>query len=257
MHVSDKASLKEYYEKEAKQVSHQEIMYLRGDKHELWWHRKRLAYIVSFLVEIFQNHRISVFADIGCAEGFYVRYVASNHAETYCIGADIASAYVKKAKINCKALNADFVVCDIANLPFRKDSVDVVLCSEVLEHVYDYSRSVCELMRAGKRFLIISFPGHTYLYEVISKIGPLKRFADHLVPDVGHVSEITIRHVYASLRGNYRYFKIKIGAAFPIRVYQCIPSTRLVDLFDNIVCNALHHLGLNDYANIHVMEIMK
>jgi len=63
----NKKGLKEFYEKEAEHLAHQEIMYLRGNKHELWWHRKRLAYIISFLSEIFEKNQIMTFADIGCA----------------------------------------------------------------------------------------------------------------------------------------------------------------------------------------------
>jgi len=232
-------------------------MYLRGNKHELWWHRKRLHYIISFLSEILEKDRAVTFADIGCAEGFYIEYVTSRYSRTYCIGVDIASAYVKKAKMNCKTSNTDFVVCDVANLPFKKDSVDVILCSEVLEHVYDYLKSVSEIARTGKKYLIISFPGHTCIYKIIGKMGPLKRFADRLVPDVGHVSEVKLGQVQATLKGNYVACKIRIGSAFPIRGYQFVFSTRLVDFIDDVICSILQRTGLDDYANIHVMKVTK
>lgn len=190
MQRGDKRRLKEFYENEAERLSHQKMMYLKAEKHELWWHRKRLYYVISYLSEIFREGQMKTFVDVGCAEGFYVKYVASSHLETFCIGADVARAYVKKAKTNVNTLNSDYVVCDVDRLPFRNSGIDAVLCSEVLEHVHNYLGSLAELNRVVKKYLVLSFPGHSYLYQIMSRIKIAKKFADSLVPDVGNVSEV-------------------------------------------------------------------
>lgn len=255
----DKKRLKGFYEEEAKHLSHQEVMYLKGNKHELWWHRKRLCYIVSFLSEIFKKNKKMTFADIGCAEGFYVKYIASVHDGTFCIGADIARTYIKKAKRNGKILNTEYIVCDVENLPFKDNSIDVILCSEVLEHVYNYRGSLMELRRVGKKYLVISFPGHSYLYKAVSKIKPVKKLADNLVraPDVGHVSEVTVGDVQELLKGKCKCLKIKIGGSLPLQLFKIIPSVGLVEVVDNMICKVLEHLGAVDYATIHVIKIVK
>lgn len=131
-----KESLRDFYEEEAKRFDHQELMYTSGSKHEVWWHRKRLHYIFHFLAEIFRNPKVVTFADIGCTEGYYVNRVAFIRNDTFCIGADVAKTYLRKAKrkVYIRKSNADFVLCDVENLPFRKHCFDIVLCSEVLEH---------------------------------------------------------------------------------------------------------------------------
>lgn len=252
-----KHKLREYYENEAKSISHQERMYHLAEKHELWWHRKRLSYVFFYLSEIFRKSTVKTFVDVGCAEGFYVKYVANRYPQTLCVGVDLAIAYLRKAKVSVRNMNVDFVACDVERLPFRHDVMDIVLCSEVLEHVYDYRASISELNRVAKRFLVLSFPGHTYLYHVISSIGFMKRFADGLVQDVGHVSEIHISDVKELLKWDYMSFNIKIGASFPILVFKIIPSIGLVEAIDNITCNIMKSFGASDYANIHVIEIMK
>lgn len=255
----NKKRLKRFYEEEAKRLSHQEIMYLKGNKHELWWHRKRLYYIVSLLSGIFKKNQITTFADIGCAEGFYVKYIASIHNGTFCIGADVACTYIKKAKKNGETLNTEYIVCDVENLPLNDNSIDVVLCSELLEHVYNYRGSLAELRRVGKKYLVLSFPGRSYLYKTLSKIKPVKKLADNLYreSDVGHVSEVKVSDVQEFLKGKCKCLKIKIGGALPLQLFGIIPSVRLVDVIDNMICKGLEHFGAVDYATIHVIEIVK
>lgn len=197
------------------------------------------------------------FVDIGCAEGFYVNCIASFHNGTFCVGADIARTYIKKAKMNNRTLNTDYIVCDIENLPFKDGSIDVVLCSEVLEHVYNYYGSFAELCRVGKKYLVISFPGHSYLYKIISKIQPIKRIVNNLVPNVGHVSEVKVSDVQAFLRGKCKSLEIKIGGVLPLRLYTIIPWVRIVEIIDTMLCKALEHFGAVNYVTIHVMKIMK
>jgi ubiquinone/menaquinone biosynthesis C-methylase UbiE len=253
----NKRRLKEFYEKEAERLSHQKMMYLIGNKHELWWHRKRLYYILSFLSEIFKKNQVKTFADIGCAEGFYIKYVSSVYSGTFCLGADIARTYIQKAKLAEKGLNTVYVVCDIEKLPFRDNSIDVVLCSEVLEHVYNYRASLAELCRIGKKYLVISFPGHSHLYTAISKIRPVRKLVDKLMPDVGHISEVQVDDVKGLLKHGCKSLEIKIGGALPLQLYKIVPSVRLVEAIDNSLCKTLERFGSVNYVTIHVIKIVK
>jgi ubiquinone/menaquinone biosynthesis C-methylase UbiE len=257
MHCVKKKCPKIFCEDDAKHLSLQEAMYKKGNKHELWWHWKRLNHIVSFLSEIFEKNQITTFADIGCAEGLYIKYVSFTCNETFCIGVDISRTFVEKAKGNGKILNTEYVVCDVRNLPFKDNSIDLLLCSEVLEHIHDYHKSLAELFRVAKKYLIISFPGHSFIYKVFSKIKPLKKIADNLVLDVGHVSDVKVGDVKGFLKGERECLKIKIGAALPLTLFEIIPSVRLVDAIDNVICKVLKHFGTIDYATIHVVEVTR
>jgi 2-polyprenyl-3-methyl-5-hydroxy-6-metoxy-1,4-benzoquinol methylase len=230
-------------------------MYLKGDKHELWWHRKRLRYILSFLCEIFGQSRIITFVDAGCAEGYYVKIVAEAQKETFCVGVDIARTYVEKAKKICNLLNVDYVVCDIENLPFKTESIDVVLCSEVLEHVFNYQNAIFELFRISGKYFVASFPGHTCAYGFIRKIKPLKRFSEKMAADVGHVSEVKIEDLQKACEG--ASFKVKIGGSLPLQLVKLIPSIRLVEVIDEIICRVLIRFNMLEYVTIHVVKVTK
>jgi ubiquinone/menaquinone biosynthesis C-methylase UbiE len=208
-------------------------------------------------LEILEKGHISTFADVGCAEGFYVKRVASFSDKTFCIGIDIARTYIKKAKMNSETSNTDYVVCDVENLPFRDNSVDVVLCSEVLEHVYHYRESVAELCRVGKKYLVLSFPGHSYIYKIAAKIQLIKKLFDKISPDVGHVSDIEVTEVQELLNGKWETSNLKIGGVLPLKLYKIIPSVRLVEEIDNLLCKVLERFGHLNNVTIHVMKVVK
>lgn len=253
----DRKHLKKFYEEEAKRLSHQESMYLKGNKHNLWWHRKRLNYILSFLIGILKQPQITTFADIGCAEGYYIKRVISIRNNLFCVGADIAHTYIKRAKTIVKNSNADFAVCIAENLPFKGNCFDIVLCTEVLEHVPDYHKALNELCRITRKHLVISFPGHSHTYEVFSKVGFLKRMFINRLPNVGHVSEVTISDIELLMKACGMSVQIEIGGALPLQFYKIIPSIRLVDIIDDLLCKILKALGALEHVTIHVVRILK
>jgi ubiquinone/menaquinone biosynthesis C-methylase UbiE len=106
--------------------------------------------------------------DIGCGEGRHtVR--ACQEPDTFSIGGDFGfnNLVTTKGKLefherlndlSCRdwALSA----MDVTALPFADDSFDVVICSEVLEHIPDDEKAVSELIRILKpgKILAVSVP---------------------------------------------------------------------------------------------------
>ncbi len=145
---------------------------------------------------------------------------------------------------------------NIEDLPFRDNSIDVVLCSEVIEHIYNYSKALAELSRVGRKHLVISFPGHSYIYRAISKMEFMKKLVDRLLTEVGHVSDVRIGDVHRIFKGKYR-LQIRIGGALPLLLIKLIPSIKLVEALDRIICSTLEYFGAVDNATIHVIKIAK
>lgn len=87
--------------------------------------------------------------DFGCYDGYLLRRLRAL-AKIHGVGIDIsprAVALAKQAAVKEDLDGLEFVVSDGANLPFPNDSFDVVICSEILEHVPDLDTVLADIAR--------------------------------------------------------------------------------------------------------------
>lgn len=107
----------------------------------------REMYILKYL----PLHKEYIGVDLGCASGKQVFEMAKRIK--FCYGVDIAENFIDFAKQKAKAediKNVDFRTSPLENLPFKDKTFDIVLCSEVLEHVEDLPKSLREIKRICK-----------------------------------------------------------------------------------------------------------
>ena len=83
------------------------------------------------------------FLDAGCGDG---RYLAALEAElpTRRAGTDISERILETARTR---VDADFRQANLESLPFEDGAFDLVLCSQVIEHVLDAAAAAAELAR--------------------------------------------------------------------------------------------------------------
>lgn len=105
--------------------------------------------------------------DIGCGSGRHVGE-ALKFEEVFAIGADIRMDEVLETKRRlalhqalgeCRGTGGTCVT-DITRLPFSTNAFDLVICSEILEHIYDQKRAIAEIVRVLKpqKNLVVSVP---------------------------------------------------------------------------------------------------
>lgn len=117
-------------------------------------HTNRLEQIVK---NIPQKNGLKIL-DAGCGEGHLIeRLLLKNKGNTY-FGIDIEEVALRKAKRRCSY--STFIRMNLANIGFDDELFDLIVCSEVLEHLYEYEVVIKELIRVLKKdgYLIITFP---------------------------------------------------------------------------------------------------
>jgi SAM-dependent methyltransferase len=93
--------------------------------------------------------------EIGCGKGLYAYLLHKSRPDCEYVGCDVDRATLKRA---FRSRSASYVICDVRMLPVKDGAVDMVLCSEVLEHLdspYEVLSSVTNSLRKG---ILVTFP---------------------------------------------------------------------------------------------------
>lgn len=117
--------------------------YQKGTKNNILqriWHTNKLRAVLELIPQ-----ESSKILDVGCASGWFISQVSQEFPTASCFGIDI---YDKAVRYATKLYpHIMFNVADAHSLPFKSNSFDVVICTEVLEHVDDPKRILIEIRR--------------------------------------------------------------------------------------------------------------
>jgi|SRR3989344_731336 len=156
------------------------------------------------LLQTIKPIRARKILDVGCGEGFtLVKIKQARIGEIY-EGIDNSSAALKLGKKLYPKLNIN--KGDIYNLPYNDASFDLVICTEVLEHLEHPEKAVKELARVAKKYIVISVPNEPFFILSNFLRGKyLRTFGNH--PE--HINHWTAQGFKKFIRKN----KIKISCA--------------------------------------------
>ena len=94
--------------------------------------------------------------DVGCGEGRHIFGVMQNYPDIKCIGLDMDKDSLNKVEEGYEYFKSitnagvDLLKGSAYSLPFPNNSFDLVVCSEVLEHLHEYNDAVKEIHRVLK-----------------------------------------------------------------------------------------------------------
>ena len=114
--------------------------------------------------------------DTGCGSGPYSKYLLQK-IDSFIIASDISPVMLIEAKTRIKANgNSEmirFVASNLEYLPFKDQTFNGIICSQVIEHLLDDNRGLNELYRvlAPEGTLIISTDNkNNYISKFLSQI---------------------------------------------------------------------------------------
>jgi len=110
---------------------------------------------VDNIIKLIPKDVVSVL-DAGCGSGVVVNNLPEKFRKV--VGIDFSEESLKYVK-------TEKVLGTIAHLPFDNKSFDLIICSEVLEHLkdLDYFLAIKELERVAKKYIILTFPNNENL----------------------------------------------------------------------------------------------
>ncbi|EKD65338.1 MAG: methyltransferase type 11 [uncultured bacterium] len=114
----------------------------------------------STLVSLAKPINPNTVLDAGCGEGFTLNKLMSNN-----IGKSIEGVeYTKEAITLGKKLfpKAKIKSGSIYELPYKNNSFDLVICTEVLEHMEYPQKALLEALRVSKKHIILSVPNEPF-----------------------------------------------------------------------------------------------
>jgi len=116
--------------------------------------------------------------DVGCGEGVtIVKLKQSKIGKTY-EGIDNSEDALRIGKKLYPGI--DIKIGDIYNLPYKDNSFDLVVCTEVLEHLYRPKKALTELKRISSKYVLLSVPNEPFFMLANFLRGKyLRRFGNH------------------------------------------------------------------------------
>jgi ubiquinone/menaquinone biosynthesis C-methylase UbiE len=130
----DKRKLREYYES----IVEERLSWIRKDRPSHIRHMEVATRARRFIDK--GDRRLCVL-DVGAGFGETLAYLKDLNC--YSIACDISGRALEVAKRSAD----DVIVCDAEALPIRNESIDIILCIEVLEHLVNPLNSLKEIRR--------------------------------------------------------------------------------------------------------------
>jgi 2-polyprenyl-3-methyl-5-hydroxy-6-metoxy-1,4-benzoquinol methylase len=114
----------------------------------------------SSLISLLKPLNAKSILDAGCGEGFTMDKLLKEKVTSNIEGVE----YSKEAIALGKKLYPSLTIRQgsVYNLPYKDRSFDLVICTEVLEHLKDPTKALKEMLRVTKKYLIISTPNEPF-----------------------------------------------------------------------------------------------
>lgn len=129
------------------------------------WHMGKLDMVIKLVEKT--NRYPKKILDVGCASGWFLSRIHTRYPKADCVGIDVYKKAIEYGNTRYKPLK--LINANAQNLPFPKKSFDLVICTEVLEHVVSPEKVLKEIERVltpdGRA--IIEMDTGNYLFALI------------------------------------------------------------------------------------------
>jgi ubiquinone/menaquinone biosynthesis C-methylase UbiE len=153
--------------------------------------------------------------EIGCGEGFVLRYLAERRPGICWAGLDLSAPAIGYARAQCPS-SVTLGVGSIYYLPMPPAAFDLVICSEVLEHLADAPAALAELQRVSRSHVLITAPREPY-FRILVRLAVWLR----LGRDPGHVQFWTGRDFRRMMRQHFPAVTFAASSLYQLALGHC------------------------------------
>jgi SAM-dependent methyltransferase len=127
--------------------------------------RQRKADKIRWALQTYSNRSLTqaICLDVGCSSGLMTTALAPLFAQT--LGLDYDTVALATIPVADRQ-NVIYLRGDAMRLPFGDDSMDVIICAQVYEHVPDDERLFAEIYRVLRPGGIVFFSGPNWLFPI-------------------------------------------------------------------------------------------
>jgi SAM-dependent methyltransferase len=137
------------------------------------FHRRRL------IVELARRVPFRSLLDVGCGQGECLRLMQREFNLERLLGIDLSPAVIDMNRREMPG--AEFLALDISQQPVP-GTWELVVCSEVLEHIDDYMTALRNLRHACSRHLIVTVPSGR-VFPIDREMGHYRHFSPQMMVD--------------------------------------------------------------------------
>ena len=155
--------------------------------------------------------------DLGCGAGRFLRALRDAGADP--VGVELSAQAAERAHQNVPGVDVRLLTED-GSIPLGHGEVDLIWCSEVLEHIPDVGHALLEMRRVLRRGgrALLTVPYHS---RIAGAAIALTRFEEHFDPLGQHVRFFTRRSLTTAL--NHAGFDpIVVQAQLPLLVARAL-----------------------------------
>jgi len=112
------------------------------------------------LLSLCRPLKMNQILDVGCGEGFTLNFICKNKVGKNCIGLDISTEAInlgRKIHPGIKLIKGN-----ICKIPFKNNQFDLVICTEVLEHLPNPLIALKEIHRVTRKYYLLSVPNEPW-----------------------------------------------------------------------------------------------